>query len=783
MKPPNPTRIPYAAATVMVGCLLLAMADPRRLLAHTTHPAAGQDPSLLPTNASTAPLTVTLTPFKDALQIPAVLQPSRTTNNYRVPVAPELFYPGPLEVYDIPMVEFPHQFHSELPPIPVWGYAGQYPGPTLETKVGVPIIVNWINQLTNNGGQYPFWASIDTNLFHGGHEAGVSPYAVRTVVHLHGAAVLPRYDGYPTNWFMAGESDEYFYGNIDLNEDGQTLWYHDHAVGVTANNVYAGLAGFYLVRNDAFDATNHIGCHPGPHEIPLVFQDRDFGVTTWTNMTTGELTTETNLYLAGFPWHQYPVVNGTITPFLQVEPRQYRFRILNGTGFRTLGLRMAVTDSQGNLYPTNDPSAPLSPTFTVVGNEDGYLQKAAAYVQRIAMMPGERIDVVVDFSAYTNAPYTNITVQNAFGLPTIFFQGPNGPLGPGGGGGLGANTILGANSANIENFITNLMQFQVVQHRSNLGTTNVNIPSPLVTNWVSTEKMVQAAVNHRQVTLDLNPDSPFLPFPGAPFVPNGNYPFALINMTPFHGAITDFPHAGDMEIWEIINLSDEAHPLHVHLLDFRVVNRQRFAASLTNLNASWDGSLTNPPAMAGKFITDRIAKTLQPLATYLSTNASDLLSAQSFETGPKDVVRAAPFAVTRIVMQWPTNAFFYTTPSGKSGDTNTLGRYIYHCHILDHEDNDMMRPLQLRPPWQPGVSVVSAPELNPGGFNHFYIAYDHRPNQAYSVETSTDLMSPVWTPVGTTPVLDAANNRWLHPPEPSSDPQRFYRVRGRLTQP
>ncbi len=746
-------------AAVMLGILLVAVTSTRRLAAHTSHPGGPAPAAGNVTVVTSTPVTVALRPFVEPLPIPEVAKPARTTNGYCVPVLPDLCFPGPIEVYDMPILRITnHQFHPDLPPIEVWGYAGMYPGPTLETKVGVPILVNWINALTNNGGMYPYWLPADPNLFHGGHDSGISPQMIRTVVHLHGAAVLPRYDGYPTNWFLPGESDEYFYGNIDLNSDGQTLWYHDHAVGVTANNVYAGLAGFYLVRADDFDATNGIRLPSGKYEIPLVFQDRDFAANTV--MEDGVTQVITNLDTSGLPWHHYAVVNGKVTPYLEVEPRPYRFRFLNGTGFRAVAPRLSVTDLEGN--DLKGEGVPAAPPFLVVGNEDGYLQDATN-VSRIATMPGERVDVVVDFSPFTNSQYTAITMKNAFGL---------------GGGGNNADVVGPP-------FITNLMQFRVSLPLVNGGEPEMRIPSPLVSNWVSTASLVSAAMTNRPFTLDLSGE---IPFPGPPFnATNLAYPFALLNMTPFDAPVSEFIHAGDIEVWEIINLSEEAHPFHVHLLDFRVVNRQRFASDTNTLTTPWGGDPNFPPAMVAKYIQDRIAGTLQPLVGYLSLNPDDFVGVQPFETGPKDVVRAAPFAVTRIVMQWPTQSMFYATPSAKSGDPSTHGRYIYHCHILDHEDNDMMRPLQVKPPWQPTLGVVPSPDTNPDGFNHFLLAYPYRLNQKVALETTTDLSLGDWAPLSgpglPRPFLDIPNTRWLQTPLPSTTAERYYRVQPILPQP
>lgn len=746
------SRFPRRITLVAVTLLLAGMADVRRLEAHTAHPNPGGGTAGLPENATTTLISPLLTPFVDALPIPGRATPARTTNGYCVPVLPDLCFSGPLEVYDMPMLRITnHQFHSSLPPMEVWGYAGQYPGPTIEAKVGEPLLVNWINSLTNNEGKYPYWLRADTNLFHGGAASGVSGQAIRTVVHLHGAAVLPRYDGYPTNWFLPGESDQYFYGNVDFNADGQTLWYHDHAIGVTANNVYAGLAGFYLVRAEGYDERMGIRLPSGPHEIPLVFQDRDFAVTTWSE--NGVIRSETNLYNAGLPWHHYAVVNGKVTPYLEVEPRPYRFRILNGTNFRALALRMAMTQVDGSAFPTN-VVPPSAPTFQVIGNEDGYLRSPATHVQRIATMPGERVDVVVDFSSFAGSLYTNITIQNAFGA-----------------GGNNAD-VVGAP------FITNLMQFRVSLPLSTNGTPVVTIPQVLATNWVTTESLVSLAMTNRPVTLDLLDPTGTVPFQGPPFnLATPAYPFALINMRGFHEPITEFPQAGDIEVWEIVNLSKEAHPFHVHLLDFRVVNRQRFASDRTTLTTPWGGDPNVPPVMVGKYIIDRLAGTLQPLTAYLSINPNDLIPPQPFETGPKDVVRAAPFAVTRIVMQWPTNAMFYNTPSARSGDPSTHGRFIYHCHILDHEDNDMMRPLQLRPPWQPTLGLFNLGTPTTNAFNAFVLGYPYRLNQQYTLETTASLGTPQWTSVaGPRPTLDIPRSLWLLEPPDSQDPSRFYRI-------
>jgi FtsP/CotA-like multicopper oxidase with cupredoxin domain len=256
---------------LLLAALLGSLAS---LPAQTTgHFGTGHNPAAVIDPNACAPTPVGyLPPFVQPLQIPSNAVPARFTNNYCVPVATNLCYTNALPVYDMPMTVITnHQFHPLLPGVDVWGYAGQYPGPTIQAEVNQPVLVNWINNLPTN---YPPWLQADLTVHPNDHYGQM----VRTVVHMHGAAVFPRYDGYPTNWYPSGVADQYFYLNLDLNEDGETMWYHDHAIGVTANNVYAGLAGFYFLRNTPWEnayATNGYPLPSGKYEVPLVIQDRD----------------------------------------------------------------------------------------------------------------------------------------------------------------------------------------------------------------------------------------------------------------------------------------------------------------------------------------------------------------------------------------------------------------------------------------------------------------------------------------------------------------------------
>ena len=658
------------------------------------------------------PAVTNLAPFIDPLPIPRTARPARIRSSFALPWNPNIVVTNVAE-YDMPMTQFKHRFHSHLPEVDVWGYDGSYPGPTIRATTNVPVLVNWINRLpasyTNTT-----WLVANTN-FH-----GVENQDVRTVVHLHGAATLPRYDGYPTDDFKSGFSDTYLYNNYDLNGDGETLWYHDHAIGVTANNVYAGLEGFYLLTSPGFEENHDLP--KDDYEIPLVLQDRDIQMDeNGTNL----------LYQSdAWPYHYLGVVNGVVTPYLEVEPRPYRFRVLNGANQRTFGLALQFTNQvQTNTLP-----------FYVIGTEDGFLQKTAT-VNGVNLMSGERIDLIMDFSAYGGS---NLTLINTV-------------LGP------GSNALEPSAPA-----IPNLMQFRVTR----TWTGSNAIPGVLVpaNEWTTTTNLVDRATVTREITLDLTSE---VPFPGSPFQTNAPFPFALLNLAFFEDAITEKPRAGQTEIWSFINLSPDAHPIHVHLLDFRVLDRTRFRGVFSN-----PVNFTNPPAGVSDYINDRFNKRLQPLRSYLSGNPG---GAQPFEAGPKDVVRAAPYAVTRIVMTWPTNEIFYTSPSAANLDPATAGRYVYHCHLLEHEDNDMMRPLQVigpaaSSPFELGLIYDSSVNPSPIGDNHFLLSLQGAiPSETYRFETTTNLTAGIWTPF-LVDVLGAMEGIVIRPPA-STNGLQVYRVR------
>jgi spore coat protein A, manganese oxidase len=569
----------------------------------------------------------------------------------------------------------------------VWAYGSvnhpgtfRYPAPSIEAAVNTPVQVKWINQLVAdpvacqasptpatdpacnflphlfNVDQTLHWANPPAGDGKGSHcmpMAGMpgmcqQPYAgpVPTVVHLHGAHVDEDSDGYPTAWWLPAANDipagyaiqgakyssrvpaapgaaVYHYRN---DQRATTLWFHDHALGMTRNNVYAGPAGFYLLRGGADDLPSGVagGLPGGAYEIPLVVQDRSFNADGSLFYAPGRA------FFDGFagpyiddafgrasdvaPIHNPEffgntmVVNGKTWPFLNVEPRKYRFRILNATDSRVLMLK------------ASDKRLP----FTQIGSDGGFLP-APVVLGQLLVAPAERADVIVDFAAF--APGSVVTLLNV---------GPDSPFG----GPFAAS--LAADPATTGQ----VMQFKVVPlTAADTSAIPALPPVPALPAQATVRRVSLNELESSQVCVDganlyVSGVSP--PACGKRSAPLAPISARLGTIDPILGTgipwmfadpITENPALGGTEIWEISNFTADAHPIHLHQVMFQVVNRQ----VIGNRKA-------RPPEV--------------------------------WESGLKDTVLAYPGEITRIKA-------FYDLP----------GLYLWHCHILSHEDNDMMRPV------------------------------------------------------------------------------------------
>lgn len=508
-----------------------------------------------------------------------------------IPVAQPDFKLGNMEHYTIKMAEGTHQFHSEMPVTKTWGYGGLgYFGPTIEARMNQIVKVKWVNNL-------PAEHLLEQDMMLLEMMNLADKPLVRSVVHVHGAKVPETSDGGPEDWYASGGWRECVYPNM---QDARMMWYHDHALGQTRLNAYAGLAGLFIIRDDDEDRMN---LPSGPYEIPLIMQDKQFDVN-------GQL-----FYLN--PWGpeffgDTMVVNRTIWPKLEVEPRKYRFRMLNASQARFL-----------NLYL--DYNVPMYQ----IGTEGGFLPKTVVHNagNQLILGCGERADVIVDFSFLYGK---EIILRNTGLVPADIGDPPTPETGV-------------------------LMKFIVKKQLK--GRDNSRIPAnPRHVNKLK-EK---SALRKRNITLHEVESDMWMD--GMPMQLN-NRPF--LGSTP-----TERPRLGTTEVWNFINLSPDTHPMHMHLINFQVLDRIPFDADAYR---------------------EHYGNNQAPEGAPLFTTGSPQPPAAD-ENGWKETVKCPGGFITRVIIH------FEGFP----------GKYVYHCHILDHEENDMMQYMVVTGPFGKEAEEASA---------------------------------------------------------------------------
>ena len=513
-----------------------------------------------------------LTPFVEALPIPPIMQPTGTSANG---------YPQ----YTISVEEATQSVHPELPATDLWTYNGAWPTSTIVAVKDQPIEVIYQNNLPSGGGGNRGGNLLEVdNCAHGPNDWGDSK---RVVTHLHGGHVPARVDGQPEYTLLPGETDVYEYPN---NQESGTLWYHDHALGITRLNVYAGMAGFYLLADDedTLGVNNAFGLPSGEYEIGMAIQDRTFN-------EDGSLFYNAQLEDA-FKGDKV-VVNGKVWPYLEVDRGKYRFRILNGSQSRDYSLRLEnITD------PGNDPD------FTLVGTDLGLISAPIDLGNDIGIQaPAERMDVVVDFEGFPAG--TEIILRNDEQTPPLLPNvmkfivtsdtGYTGDLTPT----LRTVEPLPESSADITRY------FRLAK----VPTPCSNEPGRIVNEW-----LVQSLDG-----------------------PNGTV------MAEHWDDLYEFPILGNREVWEFENPTNSMHPMHVHLVRFQILSKTDLTTGQPIPLESWEQNTW------------------------------------------KDIVRIPASAKARIIMDFE----------------DYLGRFPQHCHILDHEDHEMMRQFQTR--YDPAYCVVN----------------------------------------------------------------------------
>jgi spore coat protein A len=513
----------------------------------------------------------------------------------------------------------------------VWGYNGSYPGPTLVARRDVPIDVRWTNGLVDaHGTPLPHLLPVDTSI-HWAMPENWPACGVPLTTHVHGAHVESESDGLPDSWYTPGftQTGPGWFKEVlhyDNTQEAATIWYHDHVLGMTRLNVYAGLAGFYLIRDENEDelvAGNFLPT--GPYEIEMAFQDKMF-------------TTEGALFYPAEPpdaddpapshlpemFGNVMLVNAKAWPVLEVEPRQYRFRIVNGCDSRFL--QCFLTD------PANS-SGPV-PAIWKIGNDSGLLNLPVS-MPRWLQGPGERVDMVFDFS---NPAFWGRTFVLRNTAKTPYPSGD--PVDP--------------------RTTGQIMAFRVVK--------------PLDTSVYPVTALPKKPNNLRPMYGAIT-----MPVANAParklILFEGTDEFGRIQpklgtldggAMGWNDPITENPQLNSTEVWEIYNTTMDSHPIHLHLVSFLVLNRQAYRGDVDPAT----GKITN-------------------------LRLGNIRSIPSDEKGWKDTVIMNPGEVTRIIATFDRE-----------------GLYVWHCHIVSHEDNEMMRPYYVGavlPPWPYAAMAAVTP--------------------------------------------------------------------------
>ncbi len=581
----------------------------------------------------------------------------------------------------------------------VWGYGDKdfysWPGRTFEAWSGETLEVKWENRL----GGLPYLLTsldgrsvLDTSMhwaysLHGYEAFSIESDGVPIVPHLHGGHTDDIFDGNPEYFFSPGYTvrgprwveKKYLYEN---SQPAGTLWYHDHALGITRLNVYAGMAGFYILR-DAFDTgkpDNPLGLPAFPYEAAFAIQDRMFksngelfypafpGDPFYDDFITGEgAVLPPDLFPGGGPtglaefFGDHMLVNGVIWPKMDVEPRNYRLRLLNGCDSRFLVIRFrAVTDSVTDLNDATDlTGAGLPLPFTVIGSDQG-LASSATTTDTLLIETGARYDVVFDFSqvpANSRVIIENLGGDAPFGgdfgdalAPEDFF--PNRQTDRI----MAFDVTLPLDAAVPDDFGGSVSQYTVIE--------NPVARTRKVALFEGLDEFgrLQPLLGTAEPATDYlgNP----INWPATPEYVNAGLVGQMEGAIGWHSPTTENPALGDTEIWEIYNATGDAHPVHLHLVHFDVISRQEFTADVIKQPIIQH----NGEKGDGFRLESIVEGALVPKP------------AEYVENTPKDMVTALPGQVTRIKMTF-----------------DKPGRYVWHCHILSHEDHEMMRVLHVGP--------------------------------------------------------------------------------------
>ncbi|MFF4113073.1 O-aminophenol oxidase PhsA [Streptomyces sp. NPDC001714] len=588
----------------------------------------------------TAPTAEELAPYVAPLPVPPVLRPG--TGDV-------------LRETEIALRPTWVRLHPQLPPTLMWGYDGQVPGPTVEVRRGQRVRIAWTNRIPK-GSEYPV-TSVQVPLRTDGRpqpntepgregaepDKDVAALPAWTVTHLHGAQTGGGNDGWADNAVGSGDAQLSEYPN---DHQAVQWWYHDHAMNVTRWNVHTGLYGTYLVRDDEEDA---LGLPCGEREIPLLLADRNLD-TDEDGRLNGRLLHKTVIVQQRNPETGKPVttpftgpyttVNGRIWPYAEVTDGWYRFRLVNASNARIYEL--VLVDEDGN---------PVPGVLHQIGSDGGLLPRPVpvdfdAALPTLTVAPAERFDLLADFRGLEGRKLRLVN------------KGRNQPPG-------------------VPDPAGDVRYPAVMEFRVGCGGTTDGFELPEVLSGsfrrlthdiphghrliVLTPPATKGAGGHPEIwemTEVTDPGSVQVPADGVIQLTGADGTTKTYRRTSrtFNDALGFTIAEGSYEQWSFLNLAPIVHPMHIHLADFQLLGRDAYDVS------GFD------PAVGG---------TGKPIAFDPATQ----LPLAPNELGHKDVFRVPGGQVLRVMGRFD----------------GAYGRFMYHCHLLEHEDMGMMRPFVVMP--------------------------------------------------------------------------------------
>jgi FtsP/CotA-like multicopper oxidase with cupredoxin domain len=666
-------------------------------------------------------------PFQDFLPIPDVVKPISNASKQHLTIKAKVKH---------------IKLHQDLPQTKVWCYRREkgdiikkgsgstFLGPTIQVTRGDHVHVRWQNNIDASETlpyevvKVPYVEDttpvpqnspgIDNNALTEAQDSlrgKVHDLKATLVTHLHGGRTQADSDGWPDNTATSGQSAEYSYHN---DQNATMLWYHDHANHVTRLNVFAGLAGVWLIRDDE---ETDLRLPDGDFELPLVIQDRNLDLDDAGNFT-GALLHKTEVIdpadtnpdgPSGGPaefFGPYTLVNGKIWPKASVEPRLYRLRVLNGSNARTY--RLVLLDDLGTI---------VNNIIYQIGCDQGLMKnKEPVQDTGLILSPGERVDLLVDFSHLENrqlyfwniaeAPFSD-TVDaepNSIQIQTELTNLRADPF-------AFATSITADTKSSAVNrrYYPQIMRFDVINSFS--GSSHMMPDDPLVPSarpnvsfapddmppirlMALVEKPAETTNPDGTPNIDGTAKLVFWEYVEIPDKAHAPPSAEVVTFTFVHPASNKTTektywkaaeefydrvnwriHLGDTEQWYMVNVSPDTHPIHVHLVDMKVNWRSNY--TLAGVSSDTD----NKPFPTG--VPDwEVDGTLHKI-THITATVSDSIDPD--QTGPKDTVRINPGEMIGVAMKF----------------SPFCGKYMYHCHILEHEDHDMMRPFVVVPKWIP----------------------------------------------------------------------------------